>query len=225
MPLTRSRKLLKPKVLLVDDHHLVLDGLRLELSAEFEIVGQVDNGKSVVSECRRLAPDVVLLDLSLPDRDGFGVLADLRASLPGIKTLIVTMHCDPVLAGAALQAGARGFVPKDAKASELRHAVAVVIAGGVFVSPCVATGRTESDSTQHRTRLSHLTPRQQRIVWLIGEGKSTRQIADELHVCPDTVSFHRTRIRKSLVISTEFELTRYAIMTRLFKNSPSFGGA
>jgi DNA-binding NarL/FixJ family response regulator len=199
---------------------MVLDGLRKTLSDLCEIVGVCHCGSEVLDECRRLGPRIVLLDLSLPDVDGFQILRELKHELPEIAVIIVTMHCDRSVAGLALELGASGFVPKDAPMEQLLHAIQEVKQGHVFVSSEIAT-RSKATATQHHIATSRLTPRQQEILWLIGEGKSTSEISDVLHLCPDTISFHRARIRKSLMLGTEFELTRHAILMQLFRNSPS----
>jgi two-component system, NarL family, response regulator NreC len=205
----------RPRLLLVDDHHLVLDGLRLELEDTYEIVGMLATGREVVEECERLQPDAVLLDLSLPDRSGLDVITDIRAVLPAIKILIVTMHRDPILADVSLKAGADGFVPKDAEVSELRHAIREILAGRGYRSPLVAKPSPQASSVDLVFRLSSLTPRQREIIHLLGEGMSTARIAGELHLSPNTVTFHRVRIRKALGIESEWGMMRYAMVVRM----------
>ena len=205
----------KPKVLLVDDHHLVLEGFRLELQDEFKIVGMLDSGTRVLDECLRLDPDLVLLDLSLPDRSGLEVVMDLQGGSPATKVLVVTMHADRVLADAVMDAGAGGFVPKDADVSELRTAMREVLAGRRYLSPLVSESLVAYTQTELAFGFSRLTPRQQEIVRLLGEGKSSARIAAELAVSPNTVTFHRVRIRKTLGIPTEWGLMRYAILVRM----------
>ncbi|HEU5218625.1 MAG TPA: response regulator transcription factor [Gemmatimonadales bacterium] len=204
----------KPKLLLVDDHHLVLEGFRLELEEEFKIVGMLASGIPVLEECRRLEPDLVLLDLSLPDRGGLEVVMDLQRGAPAVKILVVTMHADPVLADAVMEAGAQGFVPKDAEVSELRTAIREVLAGQRYLSPLI-NERGYYTQVELAFGFSQLTPRQQEIVKLLGEGKSSARIAAELAVSPNTVTFHRVRIRKVLGIPTEWGLMRYALLVRM----------
>ncbi|HEV8455739.1 MAG TPA: response regulator transcription factor, partial [Gemmatimonadales bacterium] len=206
---------LRPRVLLVDDHHLVLDGLRLALQLDCEVVGEAANGGQVVEACRRLAPDVVLLDLSLPDRSGLEVILDLKAAGLPLRIIVVTMYTDRVLAEACLQAGAHGFVPKDAGTDELRKAIREVLANRQFVSPLVPHLGPRHASGAHAFELARLTPRQRQIVELLGDGKSTACIAAELHLSHYTVTFHRTRIRKVLGIDSEWGLMRYAMIVRI----------
>lgn len=206
---------LLPRLLLVDDHHLMLEGLRLTLKDEFETVGMLSNGGQVAAECKRLAPDVLLLDLSLPDRSGLEIIGEVRAAAPSVKILIVTMHVDRILAVACIQAGAHGFVPKDAGFDELRLAIRDVLAGRQFVSALVPSLGPQFAADSPTFQLSRLTPRQREIVQLLGEGKSTATIASILHRSHWTVTFHRTRIRKALGIDSEWGLMRYAMLVKL----------
>jgi DNA-binding NarL/FixJ family response regulator len=203
------------RLLLVDDHHLLLDGLRLALRGSYEIVGMLTAGGEVLAECLRLEPDAVLLDLSLPDRSGLEVIADLHATCPGIKILVVTMYADRVLADACFQSGAHGFVPKDAGTSELKLAVAAVLAGKRFVSPLIPVHSHLYTPEGAAVGLGRLTPRQREIVRLLGEGKSTPKIAEQLCLSPNTVTFHRVRIRKALGLDSEWRLMRYAFVARM----------
>lgn len=205
----------RARLLLVDDHHLVLEGYRLELQDEFDLVGMLACGGDVLAACRRLRPDVVLLDLSLPDRSGLEVISDLQSSSPQTRILVVTMHNDRVLADATLQTGALGFIPKDAEVSELKHAIREVLQGRRYLSPLIGNRAPQYSAMNLAFDLTRLTPRQQQIVRLLGDGKSTARIAQELHVSPNTVTFHRVRIRKALGIETEWGLMRYAMVVRM----------
>jgi DNA-binding NarL/FixJ family response regulator len=193
----------------------MLEGLRSALQGDYDIVGMLATGGQVVEACNRLAPDVVLLDLSLPDRSGLEVIVDLRAAAADVKIIVVTMHVDRVLAEASIQAGANAFVPKDAGTDELRLAIREVLAGREFVSPLVPHLGPHLASESRTFQLSRLTPRQREIVQLLGDGKSTACIAAALHVSHYTVTFHRTRIRKALGIDSEWGLMRYAMIVRL----------
>jgi DNA-binding NarL/FixJ family response regulator len=203
------------RLLLVDDHRMLLEGLRLALQAKYEVVGLLENGAALVQECRRLAPDAVLLDLSLPGISGLELIPVLRRHFPEIKILILTMYTDRVLADAALQSGAHGFMPKDADTKDLCHAIAEILAGRVFVSPRIPKHGSAWKANEPRFGLNKLTPRQRQIVTMLGEGKSTARIAAELQLTSSGVTFHRTRIRKVLGIDSEWGLLRYALVTRM----------
>jgi len=193
----------------------MLEGLRLALQNDYEIVGMLATGGHVVEECQRLTPDVLLLDLSLPDRSGLEIIVDLHAAVPAVRIIVVTMHVDRVLAEASLQAGAQAFVPKDAGFDELRKAIREVLAGKQFVSPLIPHLGPQLACGSPTYELSRLTPRQREIVQLLGAGKSTAAIARELHLSHYTVTFHRTRIRKALGIDSEWGLMRYAMIVRM----------
>jgi DNA-binding NarL/FixJ family response regulator len=206
----------KRRILLVDDHQLMLEGLRLALQDRYEIVGGLTSGAAVLPACRELLPEAILLDLSLPDRSGLEILADLQAELPAIRILVITMHADRVIADAALQSGAHGFVPKDSGMPEVELALETVLAGGRYVSdriPRHGMGRPYPPGIA--VGMAQLTPRQRHIVHLIGEGKRTADIAAEIGVTPPTVTFHRHSIRKALGIDTEWGLVKYAILVRM----------
>jgi len=205
----------RPRLLLVDDHHLILESLRLALQEEHEVAGMVATGAEAVKACRQLRPDLVLLDLSLPDRSGLEVISDLRQVMPEVRILIVTMHVDRILADASLQAGAQGFIPKDADLAELRHAIAEVLSGNRYLSPLVPEPSPRQFPPELRLGMSKLTPRQRDIVRKLGEGKSSARIGRELHLTPPTITFHRGRIRKTLGLKNEWELLRYALVIRM----------
>jgi len=212
----------RPRLFLVDDHQLLLEGLALALRDRFDIVGTATAGVGVVDACRELKPDAVLLDLSLPDRSGLEIIADLRAELPQIKIVVVTMHADRVMADASLQTGAHGFLPKDAGIPELTNAITRVLAGHRVVSdriPKLIT--TRSSVADAALGLAQLTPRQRKIVHLIGEGQRTSDIAAVLGCSAATVSFHRMSIRKALGLQSEFALLRYALLVRLSEQETS----
>jgi DNA-binding NarL/FixJ family response regulator len=204
------------RLLLVDDHQLLLEGLRLALQRKYEIVGAITSGAEVLSACRELRPDAVLLDLSLPDRSGLEIMADLRDELPEIKILVVTMHAERVMADASLQSGAHGFVPKDAGVAELETALEAVLAGERYVSEQVLKQPSaRAYPPGSAVGIAQLTPRQRRIVRLIGEGTRTADLASDLGVTAPTITFHRHAIRKTLGIETEWGLLRYAILVRM----------
>lgn len=208
--------LVRPRLFLVDDHQLLLEGLKLALGERYHIVGTATGGIGVVESCRELKPDVILLDLSLPDRSGLEIIADLHAELPAIRIIVVTMHADRVMADASLQTGAHGFLPKDAGIPELADAITRVLAGERVISnriPKVVT--TRSTLADAALGLGQLTPRQRKIVHLIGEGQRTADIAGVLGCSAATVSFHRMSIRKALGLQSEFALLRYALLVRL----------
>lgn len=199
-------------VLIADDHPLVSHGLKELLRATYTVVGTVGDGREVHEAVERLHPDVLLLDLSMPHRNGLDLIPELVAAFPTLRILIVTMHLDRTLADLALQAGAHGFIPKGASADELNGAIREVLSGERYISPKVPRRSFRDGAALEDPSLDRLTPRQRQILDLIGQGKSSGQIADLLSVSPRTIEFHRAQIRKTLGISNEMGLLRYAIM-------------
>lgn len=199
-------------VLIADDHPLVSHGLRELLRANYAVVGTVGDGREVHAAVERTRPDVLLLDLSMPHRNGLDLIPELVAAFPSLRILVVTMHLDRTLADLAIQGGAHGFVPKGASAEELTHAIREVLGGGRYISPKIPRRSFRDGAALDDPSLDRLTPRQRQILDLVGQGKSSGQIAEALSLSPRTVEFHRAQIRKALGISNEMGLLRYAIM-------------
>jgi DNA-binding NarL/FixJ family response regulator len=178
----------------------------------YDILGVADSGAELLELLAHETPDCVLLDISMPDRNGLEILPELRAVRPNLKVLMLTMYVDRVLAGTALSLGANGFVPKDCGVEELCTAIEEVLAGHTHISPRIPKHTDRSALNATHPSLAGLTPRQREILRLLGEGKSTEGIASLLHL--STVSYHRTNIRRKLGIDTEWGLIRYAVLMR-----------
>ena len=202
----------RASVLIADDHPLVSQGLKELLRAAYNIVGTVGDGREVHAAVERTKPDVLLLDLSMPHRNGLDLIPELTAAFPSLRILVVTMHLDRTLADLAIQAGANGFIPKGASAEELTGAIRDVLQGERYISPKIPRRSFRDGAALEDPSLDRLTPRQRQILDLIGQGKSSGQIAELLSVSPRTIEFHRAQIRKTLGISNEMGLLRYAIM-------------
>jgi DNA-binding NarL/FixJ family response regulator len=203
-----------PKLLLAEDHELVGQGLKAMLSAEYEIADIVQDGAEVVSAVMKHKPDVLLLDLSLPHRNGIDLLTDLFKARPRLRVLVLTMHVDPHLANMAMSLGARGFVPKNAGLEELRTAIEVIREGGKYLSPKIPE-QGHRGNVAGPMGFSQLTTRQQKIVRMLAKGMSSEEIADELGVTVHTVAFHRKNIRRALGVKSDLEMHRYAILVGL----------
>ena len=204
----------RPRLLLVEDHALVAEGLKGMLGREFDIVGIVEDGARVMSAVGALRPAVVLLDLSLPGRAGMEVLGDLASAHPGVRVLVVTMYVNRTLAEMAFKQGAAGFIPKNATSDELKTAIHEVLAGRRYLSPKVPR-RTQRGGVADPLGFGRLTPRQQEIMRLIAKGLSSEQIAQQLHVSLWTVHFHRKNIRRELGLKSDQEMYRYAMLVAL----------
>ncbi len=207
----------RPRLVIADDHRLVVHGLCQTLRRRFDVVGVAYGGEELLRLLETVAADVLLLDLSLPGRNGLELLPDVLALQPALKVLVVTMHVDRVLADASLAAGAMGFVPKDCGPAELQEAIRLVLEGRRYVSPRVPrhTERAPLDSVH--AGLANITPRQQEVVRLIGQGKRSAEIAERLGVTESAITFHRHAIRKALGLDDEWALTRFAILVQLAK--------
>jgi DNA-binding NarL/FixJ family response regulator len=203
------------RLVLVDDHELVLESLRSSLSAEFDVLASVATGAEVLPAVLEHRPDVLLLDLGLPDRSGLEILSDLKQNTPDLRILVVTMHNDPVLVESALQSGATGFIPKNAGLQELCGAVREVAAGHRYVSPRLPRRADRPADGSEQLGFGNLTPRQRQIVRLLGEGKTTAEIAVALSLSPNTITYHRSRVRKALGLTSEVALDRYAFIILL----------
>jgi DNA-binding NarL/FixJ family response regulator len=206
----------KRRVLLVEDHALVAQGLRALLEQKYEVVELVQDGNKVVPAVKRLRPDVLLLDLSLPNRNGMDLIPEIRAACPRTRILVVTMHADPTLVKSAFGLGALGFVPKDCDSLELHKAIGVVLKGRYYRSKRIPARERQPDGGGPALEAYWLlTPRQQEIVRGIAEGLSTEQIADRLGLSVHTIHFHRRGLRRALKIESEDGLARYAAMLQL----------
>jgi DNA-binding NarL/FixJ family response regulator len=202
------------RLLSADDHAMVVDGLRTLLEPAHRVVGVAHTGAAVLKLVAAEPADCLLLDLSMPGGNGLDLIAPIRARAAKLKIVIVTMFVDKALAQASLQAGADGFVPKDAGIEELRTAIIEVMAGRRYVARA-ALKRLRPPLEDQGLGLSQLTPRQREIVGLVGEGRSNAEIAESLGLTEKTITFHRTNIRRALGIPTEWGLVRYAMLARL----------
>ena len=203
-------------VLICDDHPLMSQGLKALLRSTSLPVGIVNDGRDLLAAIDRTKPDVILLDLSMPHINGLELIPQIIAHAPAVKILVVTMHVDRSLADLAVNAGAHGFIPKESSADELNAAIDHVLTNPKpFISPRIPRRSFRDGSAVEHPALDRLTPRHRQILRLIGDGKATQDIADDLGVSPRTVEFHRASIRKALGITTEWGLMRFAIMLRV----------
>jgi len=185
------------------------------LGRQFDIVGVAYAGDELLGLLRSTPADCLLLDLSFPGRSGLDILPDIQALQPDLRIVVLTMHVDRILAEAALAAGALGFVPKDSGMEEVEMALTEALAGRRYLSPRIPkfTHGVGLDATH--LSLSRLTSRQQEILRLLGQGKTSGEIGDSIGVTESTITFHRARIRKLLGLSSEWEMARFAILLHL----------
>ena len=215
----------KPRLLIADDHEMVSQGLKALLGDTYNIVGAVRDGREVIDAVGRYRPDVLLLDLSLPNRTGIDLIPEIRALHESTRILVVTMHVDAVLAGLAMRLGAHGFVPKDSGVQELNEAIAEVLAGRTYVSPRIPIHTHKGSWGGTHMGFGQLTPRQQAIVRLTGRGRNSEEIADAIGISVHTVHFHRRNIRRVLGLHSEAEFMRYALMVQLSAEAGGSGSS
>ncbi len=204
------------RVLLADDHALVRAGIRalLERDELVEVVGEAGDGHSTLELIEKLRPDVVLLDLAMPQLSGFEVLKATSRKFPQIRVIVLTVHDEEEYAFQALRAGAAGYLPKSAASAELQLAIEHVRGGKKYLSPTVeqrAAFELSRNTQEGRPPLSELTPRQREVLTLIAEGHSTKDIARALNISVKTVETHRAQLMDRLNIHDIASLVRYAI--------------
>jgi DNA-binding NarL/FixJ family response regulator len=202
-------------VVIADDHPLVAQGLRALIAPLCDVVALVEDARQLEAAVAEHRPDLLLLDLSMPYRNGLELLPLLKERFPALRILVVTMHLDRALAEQAFLCGADGFIPKEAPAEELQTAIVSVLHGRRYLSPRVPKRGLHDGRSLADARLDRLTPRQREVVRLLGQGKRTAEIAVLLGLSVRTVEFHRAGARRALGITTEWGLVRFAIMARL----------
>jgi two-component system response regulator NreC len=204
-----------PRVLIADDHSIVRRGLRAIISAEssLQLVGETTSGRETIGRVLADRPDVLILDLSMPDLDGIAVIESVKPRLPQMKILILTVHEDQGLLRAALQAGASGYVLKRAAESELVAAIRSVLRGEVYVDPSMVQAlRREPEPGDRRDApvVEVLTDREDEILTYIADGYTNRQIGDLLRISVRTVETHRASISSKFGLRGRADLVRYA---------------
>ncbi|MDH3391241.1 MAG: response regulator transcription factor [Desulfobulbaceae bacterium] len=206
------------RVLIADDHKIMLAGLRslLEKQTDFEVVGEADNGRKAVQMAQEKTPDVVVMDVSMPDLNGIEATMQIVESLPKTGVIALSMHSDKRFVMGMLRAGASGYLLKDCASQELANAIVQVAGGKKYLSPEI-TGVVIDDfllggsSEEVATAASPLSPREREVLQLIAEGWSTKQIASHLYVSIKTIETHRRQIMKKLDLHAIADLTKYAI--------------
>ncbi len=196
-----------PRVLLADDHAAVCEGFRALLEPACNVVGTVHQGDRVVEAVVRLRPDVVLLDISMPGRNGLEVARELRRDHPETRVILLTMHAEQRYADEAKAIGVAGFALKLSNGAELRRAVTEVMAGRWYMTPDLRNPVPGSTDAASRT----LTTRQLQVLRLVAEGRTAAEIARELGIRSKTVEFHRMEIKKALKVKTTAAMIRYAV--------------
>jgi DNA-binding NarL/FixJ family response regulator len=204
----------RPRVLLADDHRVVAEGLKRLLAEDFELVGLAEDGRALVDAAKKLRPDVIVADISMPHLNGIDAMIQLRKDNAGIKVVFLTMHQDPAYARRALEAGAAGFVVKHSAPAELVMAIHAALKGQTFITPALASDVLRQ--VQHGSRETDdpaqlLTPRQREILQLLAEGRSAKEIAATLAISPRTVEFHKYQMMEAHGLHSSAELVHFAM--------------
>ncbi len=205
------------RILLADDHKITRQGLRSLLDKEFdmEVVAEAEQGRTAVRLVRELSPQVVIMDVTMPDLNGVEAARQIVSEFPDVKIIALSMHSDSLFVTEMLRSGASGYLLKDCAFEELARAIRTVVAGKTYLSPSISG--VVVDDYLHRlskadfSGLEVLTDREREVLQLLAEGKSTKQIALKLHISVKTVETHRRQIMNKLDIYTVAELTKYAI--------------
>lgn len=209
------------KILLADDHAIIRHGLSKSLQEEedLEIVGQSQNGLSTIQLVRELLPDVVIMDISMPDINGIDATREIIRDFPNVKIIALSMHSAKKYISEMFKAGASSYLMKDCDYDELTKAIRTVVSGKNYLSPEIADIVVDSyvkgSPEEGMSVFSELTKRERQVLQYMSEGKTTKQIGLRLHISPKTVEAHRLRVMEKLSIDNVAQLTKYAIQEGL----------
>ncbi len=203
-------EMMRPRILLADDHTLLLDAFRALLEPEFEVVGTATDGRMLIEQFSRLQPDVVVIDVGMPLLNGLDAGRQLKSLQRSVKLIYLTMNPEPDLAREALRLGASGYVLKSSAASELKQAIQEALKGRSYITPLI-TQDVVGLLLEQRDRPHELTARQREVLQLLAEGRSMKEVASILDVTPRTVAFHKYRMMEQLHLKTSAELVQYAV--------------
>jgi DNA-binding NarL/FixJ family response regulator len=204
----------RPRVLLADDHRIVAEGLRRLLEPEFELVGSVEDGRALLEAAKKLSPDVIVVDVSMPLLNGIEATRQLKKDHTKMKVVVLTMHPDVTYAARALEAGASGYVLKHSAPTELVTAIREALRGRIYLTPLVSKEALQVLRRSRRPagmKSMELTSRQREVLQLLAEGHSSKEIATILHVSPRTVEFHKYRMMEQLHLESMAALIQYAV--------------
>lgn len=213
------------RILLADDHAIVRHGLSraFQQESEFEIIAQANNGLSTMSLVRDLQPDIVVMDISMPDLNGIEATRQIVRDYPKVKVIGLSMHSSNKYIQEMFRAGASGYLLKNAPFKELVEAIKIVAEGKTYISPLVSEvvvrGYTAPEKMDN-TAYAVLSVREREVLQQLSEGKTTKQIGLKLHISPKTVEVHRLNIMKKLQIDNIAQLTKYAIQEGLTEDEP-----
>ena len=203
----------RPRIVLADDHSLLLGAFKSFLEPEFEVVGTFLDGRTLVDNVKDLHPDVIVLDIGMPLMNGISAGQKLKQDIPTVKLIYLTMNQDPDLAAEAFKLGASGYLLKSSAASELAFAIREALTGRSYVTPLITEGMVGSfvQNLKRKKPTHKLTLRQKEVLQLLAEGRSMKEVAALLNLTPRTVAFHKYTMMEQLNLKTGAELIQYAI--------------
>lgn len=202
-----------PRVILADDHRIVLDALKNLIEPEFEVVGMFADGLALLEAAPKLNPNVIVLDIGMPTMNGLNAGQRLKQLMPTVKLIYLTMNQDPDMAGEAFRLGASAFLVKNSAGAELVRALREVVRGGTYVTPLMTKDMVGSfiQNFKRRKSTKRLTLRQKEVLQLLAEGRTMKEAAFILNVSPRTVAFHKYTMMEHLNIRSSAELIEYAM--------------
>jgi DNA-binding NarL/FixJ family response regulator len=207
----------RSRVLLADDHQMLLDALKELLEPTYEVVGLVTDGRALLKAAAKLRPDIIVLDIAMPQLNGLDAGRQLKQSMPSVKLIYMTMNEDPYLVGEAFRAGASAYLLKQAAGLELNRAIEAVLKGSSFVTPSVAKGLDDISmrGPKDRELAPQPTARQREVIQLLAEGRTMKEVAKLLYITPRTVAAHKYTVMELLQVKTNAQLIQYAIKHRI----------
>ena len=204
----------KLRVLLVDDHVMVLEGFKRLIEDQCEVVGMVEDGRALLEVAPKLKPDIITMDISMPWLNGLDAARRLKKEMPDVKIIFLTMHADVAYVREAFAAGASGFLMKRSAGTELLQAIQAVSNGQYYITSLITKDLVRSileGASNVSPQRDVLTPRQREVLQLVAEGRAVKEIATILNVSAKTVEYHKSQIMEQLNLHTTAELTKYAI--------------
>lgn len=202
---------MKPRLLLADDHSITLAGMSSVIEREFEVVGEVSDGRRLVEESLRLRPDLIILDISMPLLNGIEAAKHIKDAWPGAKLLFVSMHANLMYVREAMKAGGSGYLLKTSAAEELLPAIKTVLQGQVYITSSLQTDPNENVESSIMAGTSGLTVRQREVLQLVAEGRSSKEVARVLGIAVKTAEFHRHQLMRRLGVRSIAELAAFAV--------------
>lgn len=208
---------MRARIFLADDHNLLLDALSNLLEPKYEVVGTATDGRKMLKLVRKLAPDLVLMDIAMPNLNGFDAGEKLKKILPEVKLVFLTVNEEPNMVTEAFRIGADGYLLKSSAASELFEAIELVLGSKNYVSPKLTQSRANSTPKNPGVQKMHgdLSLRQREVLQLLAEGHTMKKVAAILSITPRTVAFHKYQIMETLDVETNSELIHYAVRNGL----------